>query len=157
MTDSPRAKAQAIWKDVTGAMPAELQEGRALVEAWRQAMGACPEDILGPVYDALDRLAVETFGPNQIEPVPHAPKSSSGPARLSEAELRAGIESAIAQVFSAPTDGSKDRADVLKARAMGTVDRTIESNASHLGWLARRRLRKAAKASVKALYDSAIT
>lgn len=95
--------------------------------------------------EVLDALAVEAFGPNQIADIKRSDPAPSGVAELSESEVFALVVHAIGDGFSAPTDGSVERAQVLKQRAIGNAERVIEEHRKSLSWFARRRLRKAAQ------------
>ena len=133
-----------IWNDVLKAMPAEYHQRHALVEARRQIAGMSYPDA---VYEALDRLAVEAFGADQLpsskaeELAPFA----KTPEKSSEDEIRRLVEAAVSDGFAATTDGSLERAEILKRRGLENASRVIEEYRSRLSWFARRRLRAAAR------------
>ncbi|MEM7428882.1 MAG: hypothetical protein AAF441_22570 [Pseudomonadota bacterium] len=138
--------ALVIWNDVLSSMPKDLQEGRALVEARRRLIGMPDREALG---DVIDALAVQTFGPGQMGDAPSHPDQSTAPQTPTESEIRDWVMAAVADGFAATTDGSAERAEILKQRALGNAERVIDSHKRALGWLARRRLRKLANETAK--------
>lgn len=134
--------AAEIWNDVLTNMPEEFHRGRALVEARRRLIDIPDQDGLA---EALDALAVKAFGPDQIGDLRPPSQKAPSPIVPTESKMRDWVIAAVGDGFSATTDGSAERAEVLKQRALGNAERVIEEHSKSLSWFARRRLRKLAR------------
>ena len=145
--------ADQVWDQILSAMPKELQQSRALVEALRYAPMQDSDAENTALADALQSRAVATFGTIQTQPEPARPPAMPV-AMPTEQNLQNLLANLIDQNFSAATDGSPEWAEILSQRAMGTVARELENNTSHLGWFARRRLRKFARNRIAATVRS---
>jgi len=135
-------QAEEVWRAVLDRMPEEHQHKFALTECFRNLPPEDSAERADYTREVLERLDAETFNrpvpPPRPEPTPLTPYS---PPPLSEAEALESMKTTIAGAMSAPTDGSKDRAEVLKQRGLGLVLPGLESG-GQFGWLARRRLRR---------------
>ena len=143
-----------LWNDVLASMPSEYHRGRALVEARRRIIG---EPQSEQIFEALDRLAVEAFGPDQVSDT-QIPTSGLVTRRpLGEDQIRRAVIDAVSDGFAATTDGSQQRAQALRARALGNARRVIAQHRKDLSWLARWRLmseaRKVANKEMRAIIE----
>jgi hypothetical protein len=137
-----RLAAEKTWNSVLESMPVEHQKTHALVEARRRLIGRADEAKVAPFLDAL---AVEMFGPDQVASAPNPSPNQTQQLCPSEPELLQMVVAAVRDGFAATTDGSAKRAEVLRQRALGNANRLIEEHRNNIGWLARRRLRAAAR------------
>ena len=98
MKDDAHQIALEIWNDVLEHMPSDLQHKFALVEARKRPIGMPNGDAINA---ALEALAVNAFGTDQVsDPVGDA-SMSSAPSKGDKADIKELITSAVQDGFAA--------------------------------------------------------
>lgn len=145
---------ERILADVLKHMPEEAQAARGPVEARRWLLDAITarrregaplsEREADALFDRLEAAIALRFGPDAAAsgPGPEAPPPSVEREIADLTALEESLQTIIAQAFSAPADGSPERAAVLAQRARGTVRNQL----AHSGLPGFRRLRLRARA-----------
>lgn len=153
---TPADLAREAFDTICEAMPSDLQQGRAPVEARRllaERLDELPVTARDAARDELETLIEERFGSQELplrRNVPKLPQSDNGAASLED-----DLSLAVADAYATTFDGSEEQADVLSRRAFSECERVFKSH--RLGfldrWRARRLCRKLIAEERKRLFD----